>query len=289
MTALGVIAGLYLRGLAFEYRATWESTFLGAEQVHALLAATLAPGSWLTGIPVPDAASIAAIQQPASENAATWMHLLAGTVVTLVILPRLALAAVAWMSERRRAARVALPLSEPYYQRLVASYLGGPGRVRVVPYSYTVRAQERAGLDAILARAYPGAAATVEGPVAWGDDRALAMLSGSGGAREDVVPLFALSATPEREAHGAFLDAIAAHHTTGSPLMAMIDESGVRLRWHDDQQRIEGRRAGWRDLLGEHGVTAVFIDLSAPDLARADAALTATSVGAGADHQRRTP
>ncbi|HEX5858383.1 MAG TPA: DUF2868 domain-containing protein [Microbacterium sp.] len=289
MTALGVIAGLYLRGLAFEYRATWESTFLGAEQVRALLAATLAPGSWLTGIPVPDAASIAAIQQPASENAATWMHLLAGTVVTIVILPRLVLAAVAWVTERRRAGRVAIPLDEPYYQRLVAAYVGGPGRVRVLPYSYTVTAQARAGLDAILARAYPGAAPTVEGPVAWGDDRALAMLTASGGAREDVVPLFALAATPEREAHGAFLQAIAARHTTGSPLVALIDESGIRLRWHDDEQRIGGRRAAWRDLLDEHAVTPVFVDLAAPDLANAESALTAASIGAGGDRPRRAP
>ncbi|MBP6708311.1 MAG: hypothetical protein KA223_04075, partial [Candidatus Accumulibacter sp.] len=32
--ALGVLAGLYLRGIAFEYRASWESTFLDAEQVR---------------------------------------------------------------------------------------------------------------------------------------------------------------------------------------------------------------------------------------------------------------
>ena len=43
--ALGVIAGLYVRGLAFEYRATWESTFLDPAQVRALLAAALAPGA----------------------------------------------------------------------------------------------------------------------------------------------------------------------------------------------------------------------------------------------------
>ncbi|PWC05234.1 hypothetical protein DCE94_02745 [Agromyces badenianii] len=69
-TALGLIADLYLRGLAFECRASWESTFLGGEQVHALLAVTLAPGSWLTGIPVLDVAAIEAIRAPASENEA---------------------------------------------------------------------------------------------------------------------------------------------------------------------------------------------------------------------------
>src|SRR5690606_15658306 len=35
--ALGALAGLYLRGLAFEYRAGWESTFLGVETVRSVL------------------------------------------------------------------------------------------------------------------------------------------------------------------------------------------------------------------------------------------------------------
>ena len=34
---VGAIAGMYVRGLAFEYRATWESTWLDAGQVQALL------------------------------------------------------------------------------------------------------------------------------------------------------------------------------------------------------------------------------------------------------------
>ena len=57
--ALGVIAGLYVRGLAFEYRATWESTFVEAPTLHALLAVLYAPGAWLLGTTVPDAAQLA--------------------------------------------------------------------------------------------------------------------------------------------------------------------------------------------------------------------------------------
>ena len=254
-TALGVIAGLYTRGLAFEYRATWESTFLGAEQVRGLLAVTLAPGTWVTGIPVPDVAAIEAIRAPASENAATWMHLLAGTVAVVVVIPRVVLALVAGLIERRRSTRIALPLSEPYYQRLVSGYLGGAGRVRVVPYSYTVTPEAQAGLDAILSRAYGGAAATIDAPVAWGDDDALALLaepdSGSGAAhaasgQQAVVALFSLAATPEREAHGAFLDALAAGAGAGAghPLIALIDESGFLVRWPDDDARLADAPGG---------------------------------------------
>jgi hypothetical protein len=284
-TALGVIAGLYTRGLAFEYRASWESTFLGAEQVRALLAVTLAPGSWITGIAVPDVAAIEAIRAPASENASTWMHLFAGTVAAVVVVPRLVLALVAAVVERRRATRMALPLAEPYYQRLVSGYLGGAGHVRVIPYSYTVTPEARAGLDAILARAYGGAAATVDEPVAWGDDEALAVLSASEPGADAIVPVFSLAATPEREAHGAFLDALAAQAGGGRragadarhPLIALIDESGFLDRWPEDPDRLAGRRAAWRDLVGAHHATPVFVNLGSPDLAAAEAALGAAA------------
>lgn len=302
-TALGVIAGLYLRGLAFEYRAAWESTFLDAEQVQGLLAVTLAPGSWLTGIPIPDVAEVAAIRAPESENAATWMHLLAGSVVAVVVIPRLVLALIAGLVERRRATRIELPLADPYYQRLVSGYLGRAGRVRLVPYSYTVTPEARSGLDAILARAYGGASVTVEAPVAWGDDEALANLSfarrgagGRGAGRapdETVLPLFGLSATPEPQVHGAFLDALAPAAAAGAgsrhPLTALVDESGFRARWPGDEERLAGRRAAWRELLSAHGATPVFVDLASPDVSAAEGVLAAPALDADEPPRGRVP
>lgn len=294
-TALGVIAGLYLRGLAFEYRATWESTFLDADQVRSLLAVTLAPGSWLTGIPIPDVADVAAIRAPGSENAATWMHLLAGSVAAVVVIPRLVLALIAGLVERRRAARIELPLADPYYQRLVSGYLGRSGRIRLVPYSYTVTPEARSGLDAILARAYGGASVTVEAPVAWGDDEALANLSFArrGAADEIVLPLFGLAATPESQVHGAFLDALAPRAAEGAgsrhPLTALVDESGFRARWPGDDERLASRRAAWRDLLSAHGATPVFVDLASPDVSAAEAALAASGADADESPRGRVP
>ncbi|HET9045431.1 MAG TPA: DUF2868 domain-containing protein, partial [Casimicrobiaceae bacterium] len=152
--ALGLVAGMYVRGLAFEYRASWESTFLDAAQVRSLLAIALAPGVWLTGLEVPNVAHIASIRTPAGENAATWLHLMAATVVVVVVLPRVVLGIVAGSVERRRAARIPLPLGEPYFQRLLRGFRGGAARVRVVPYSYTPGAAALAGLEAIVARGF---------------------------------------------------------------------------------------------------------------------------------------
>ena len=39
--ALGLIAGLYLRGLVLDYRVGWESTFLSVDTVSRLLQAVL--------------------------------------------------------------------------------------------------------------------------------------------------------------------------------------------------------------------------------------------------------
>ena len=93
------IAGLYVRGLVFEYRATWESTFLDAPTVRAILAAAYWPGARVLGLAVPDAAQIAAIRAPASENAALWLHLMSATLAAVVIVPR------AGARRRRRAGR----------------------------------------------------------------------------------------------------------------------------------------------------------------------------------------
>jgi hypothetical protein len=271
--AAGVIAGLYLRGLAFEYRASWESTFLDAGAVRKLLAAVLAPGSWLTGIPVPEAGALAGIRAPLSENAATWLHLLAATLCGVVVLPRLLLAGGARWLERRRASRLPIALSEPYFRRLLRDFRSGPVQVRVIPYSYALPSEASAGLEAVVQRSFGGGARlVVEAPLAYGDEDRLA----DGAAYADdgaVLALFNLTATPEREAHGAFVAALAAATPPGAPLLALVDESAFRARWPGEEARLAQRKALWSDLLMALQCTPVFVDLTAPDLQRVEAAV----------------
>lgn len=273
--ALGVIAGMYVRGLAFEYRATWESTFLGADEVRALLAAALSPGSLLTGVAVPGVEGIEAIRAPASENAASWLHLLAGSVAAVVVIPRLALAAVVAVVERRRATRLPVPLSEPYFQRLLRGFSAGPVQAHVFPYSYAAPSEALAGLEAIVSRAFGGnAAVAVQAPVAWGDDDAIAALAVPDG-EGPVVALFNLTATPEAEAHGAFLDALTARAGFTRPVVAVVDEAAFRARWPGDEERLAARRTAWKDLFAGRRVAPLFADLVTPDLAAAEATLDA--------------
>ncbi len=272
--ALGVIAGLYVRGLAFEYRATWESTFLDATQVHWLLAKVLAPGSLLGGIAIPGVAQLESIRAPASENAAPWLHLLAASVLVIVVIPRLVLGIATALIERHRAAHVAVPLDEPYFERLLRGFRGGPVRVRVIPYSYALPSAALAGLEAIVTRAFGGSAAlTVESPVGYGEEDALAARAPTD-ARGPVIALFNLTATPEPAAHGAFVKAVASV-LRAQPLLAVVDESAFRARWPGDERRLAQRRGIWSELLTAQRVVPIFVNLEAPDLAFAEAAFDA--------------
>jgi hypothetical protein len=271
--AIGMLAGLYVRGLAFEYRATWESTFLDAGEVHALLRIVLAPASALTGIPVPDVTHLESVRTgatPGGENAAPWLHLWAATLGLVVIAPRLLLSALAAMIEAGRARRLRLPLQEPYYQRLVRVLREGPIDVEVLPYSYHLPAGAHDGLARVVARAFgPAAHVRTAAPVTYGGEDTLQR------KRDDdahpVVALFNLAATPEGGNHGAFAATLAAF--TRWPLVALVDEGPLRERVQGDPERLEARRHAWREVLEGRGVRPVFVDLTAPDLDAAEVAI----------------
>lgn len=128
--ALGLVAGLYLRGLVLDYRAGWQSTFLQAPAVQALLDTLLAPASVLTGIAVPEVAPLQlGAGVSAQATAAPWIHLYAATLVLWVVLPRLLLA---WWSALRAdtlSRRFPLSLDEPYFEALHPLMRPGVSRV----------------------------------------------------------------------------------------------------------------------------------------------------------------
>ncbi len=251
--ALGVIAGLYVRGLAFEYRATWESTFLDASAVRGIVAAAYWAGAEVTRIPVPDVAQVAAIRAPASENAALWLHLMAATLAVVVIVPRLLLALGALVLERHREAHLLDDLRDPYFARLLRGFHPGTATVRVVPYSYEATPALLAALEGLLGRALGGnVALAVAAPVAYGDeDRVPADAAAADGA--PLVVLFNATATPEPEAHGRMLATL---KPRARPLMAVVDEAAFNTRWPDDVARRDARRALWRALATEHALDA---------------------------------
>ena len=262
--ALGAIAALYLRGLVFEYHAGWESTFLDAGQVQQILALVLGPAAAFSGLTLPDAAHLEAIRFSVGpgENAASWIHLYAVTIAGVVLLPRALLALMGGLMGRRLEKRFPLPLGDAYFQRLLRGFTGQAARVHCVPYSYELSPASALALRERVAQEFgPRGSLTVAPCVAFGDEDTLPDSVLPASPATLVLPLFSLTATPEAENHGAFLAALASRLPPGTPLAALVDESGFHSRFEGQGKRLEERRSAWRRLLEQQDVAPLFIDL----------------------------
>ena len=269
--AAAVLISLYVRGLALEYRAGWESTFLGAGTVHAILAFVLGPASALTGIAIPDAGRLAQLRFPGApgEIAAPWIHLYATTLALIVIVPRALLALAAARAAHRLATDFPLPIEGAYFDAMLAGAGGEAAWVRVVPYALRVDESAAQPLRTLLATsAGPGLRLSVADPVPFGaehDDETAARRALAMGDRAPVlvVALFALAATPEPEHHGAFLARLARELPEHLRLAVAVDEGGFLARFAGDPARLEQRRAAWRRLAREFGHETLFVALDA--------------------------
>ncbi|MGP1676828.1 MAG: DUF2868 domain-containing protein [Burkholderiales bacterium] len=275
--AAGALFGMYLRGFALEYRAGWESTFLDAPAVHAILSLVLGPAAAISGIALPDASALAAIRSTVSpgENAARWIHLYALTMALFVIVPRALMALAQFLLERRLANSFPLSLDDGYFQAIARAQHGAVAEVRIVPYSIRPGARATAGLNTLLARVFgPRTELAIATTVPFGGEDALDPALMPGAPVALVAALFALTATPERENHGAFIDALAARMPPATPFAVLIDETAFRQRFDaSGAARRDERRAAWRRMLTESGREAVFVDLEALDYTEAERAL----------------
>lgn len=263
--ALGLVAGLYVRGLVLDYRVGWESTFLQADTVHRLLSTLLAPATLLSGIALPDVAGVQALQVPGgvAASAAPWIHLYAVELALLVIVPRLALAAWAAVRARRLSAHFPLSLDAAYFQRLRPPRPGAQRQIELWPYARTPDAAALQGAQAMFAHVFGDATTVAVQPtVAYGDEDAWQPQPSDGAT---AVALFDIGATPEIESQGRFVQRLAAAHGA-APLM-LVDEAGFAQRF--GAQRLEQRRAAWLGLAEQLGCTALAVDLQQPDLERA--------------------
>ncbi len=277
--AAGALFALYARGLVFEFKAGWDSTFLGADFVHRWLDFLLAPAQAMSGLALPDATHIETLRfsNGDGENAARWIHWYAITT-GLIMLPRAALAALSLLRAGRLQRNFPLPLDDRYFQRLLQQQTRAAGghaqMVLVLPYGMRMASELQPPLDAAIdselgpglrSRILPNTAPGGEDDLA--DDWPATALGNQNASY--LLALFALSATPERETHGAFVLVVKARAESmpGHPQWrVMIDESGFRQRLAeaDMARRLADRRLAWQKLLNELGAgPALFVDLGA--------------------------
>lgn len=274
---IGLIAGLYVRGIAFDYLAGWESTFLDASSVRALLSVIYGPASFIAGISIPDVAYVETIrwkEGAGGEQAARWIHLLAATVALYVVLPRLVLALVGTLSIWRWLRRALLPASVTAYFRVAFGALaGGIDRalVTVIPYAYEPSAAARAGLRTLLPAAL-GESITLDAraPVRYGEEDEFLQGLGNAGKPDIVVLLFNLAATPEDENHGAMITGVRDGLTAKrlGQLLVLVDEASYASRMGADggaNARVPERRHAWQKFVAARGIGACIVNLASAE------------------------
>ena len=277
MFALGAVLSLYGRGLLSQYAAGWESTFLDPTQVHTLLSLLFAPAIavfQLQGFTLAEIEALRFPQTTAPEGGARWVHLYAATIFLLVVLPRLLLALVANWRAARLSRRFPLDLDQPYFRKLnetIGAATGG--MLRVLPFSFTVDEARHRGLGQIAIMLFGEQGRMMLRPsTSYGEEprEVLRDVDLNDPNVTMTAVLFNLTATPEKENHGAFLDYLVKASPRG--IAVLLDESSfVERMGQADQRGLAERTALWQEFCHFHQTTATVVNLLNPSIHPLDA------------------
>lgn len=289
--ALGLCAGIFLRALTVEYRAGWESTFLDAGQVHAILAVILGPASTLTGIEIPSVSGIGELRWSGGEaggtNAGPWIKLWAATLVGVVVLPRLIFAGWNRLRAFMRTRSFTIPGRENFYvRRLLRAREGGGGAIRITPYAYTPDAASLSALEHILRQALGDRIVVqIDPPVLYGAEDEWLKREARMNDLDLHIALFSMTATPENENHGAFLQGLQQRHKTGGTgvkIGAIVDEAPFAKHFAGQAgagDRLAARAKSWETMVQPIGVNLLRFDLSSADNAVVSEAIESALLG----------
>ncbi|NLT70201.1 MAG: DUF2868 domain-containing protein [Verrucomicrobiaceae bacterium] len=262
LLAASAIGGMYVKGLANEYRAVWESTFFTeASQLRPFLEIVLGPAATLSGATLPSDAELTAMRWPAEgENAARWIHWYALTIGLFVLLPR-AFLALAWRVRASRLART-LPfreISPPYFERVLSTSTGAALALRIVPYACEPDEEIRRALVRRLEAHFGRSVALHFAPVIpFGEEEEATLPTGSGDEEgAEILPLFHFAATPEAETHLAVYETLTS--LAPNPLrFLLLDATSFDRRsagFSDAETRRAEREAAWERLFAAKEVT----------------------------------
>lgn len=212
--AAAAIAGMYVNGLANEYRAVWESTFFpDGNSLLPFLRTVLGPAAALTGDSLPTAEELDLIRwrateaEVAGENAARWIHWYAITIGLFVLLPR-AILSLLWKGRATLGLRN-LPFREvspSYFDHIIATSSGSALSIHVIPYSFEPDQELR---EAVLRRLESHFQRPVDihwaPSIPFGEEEGFSLPEGDSA---HFIPLFSFSATPEKETHRALINSM---------------------------------------------------------------------------------
>lgn len=271
MAAVGVVLGMYLRGLAFEYRAGWSSTFLNEESLESFLGITLGPAAWVSGIELPAADLLMELswsQGSKGENAATWIHLYAVTCVLFIGLPRLLLA----LASAGKAVRLqqefpldinALGLTPAPDVALEDRSNPKAKQICVIPFNLELKPKDRE-LIRLFAFGEAGGPVNIDyrEKIDYSEiESYFAAFTPAATEAHRTVLLFNLSGTPEHEVQGDAIKLLQ-EKVPRERLLVYLDGDAFTQRFDGDPDfpsRLKTRKESWSNFLKTYGLKPVFM------------------------------
>lgn len=255
LLAFGTITGMYAKGWSREYKVVWESTLLDEASVQRLLSALYKPASLALHLPLPASELPAMRLRPGSTptpgEALPWIHLYAGTLLLLVLLPRGLLALlVRWRGQRAEMVAWAR-LSTGLSRSLSANHNAGAGlHVQVLCHGWRAGEEPRDRWSPVL-RSHFGGQCLIEYqdlPAGQEDE----FIQQWQPKHAQTVLAFNAATTPESEVHAALarsLRTLLQQRHRRCQFIALLDTHTLRDRRTDDA--IATRIGLWQKALHE--------------------------------------
>lgn len=253
LLAIGGGAALYARGWSREYRAVWESTLLSESNAKAFFETLFKPASKVLRTPVP-LDQIAGMHRTAGKAeqpapALPWIHLYAGTLLVLIVAPRLLLAGISLARCRRAISKPARALNwGGYLRNLLRAVEGGNERIQVLVHAMEPTPMHREVWDRGVRERFGGMARAeyVRIPAGEEDEFAAAWQPVSA----NVVMLFSMATTPEAEVQRRLVSDVRQRLLTkhAEPeLIVLLDGTSLAGRW--SPEKVAGREQLWSQMV----------------------------------------
>ncbi|MDO5532517.1 DUF2868 domain-containing protein [Sutterella sp.] len=240
---VGLSVSLLVRGIGTAYTAGWESTWF-ADRTDIIAGMLQGLYGWLPAFlpglePLPDAQTLAQMNLAIGSSApgAPWLARMIWAIAAVIALPRALLAGLTWIRANQTAKRIRLPISEARLAELRAESEAVERRTFVLfsnpdlPQPDTAGAAQRVRIDPWNAPDFP------ELDQVTASDRVILALD----------PV----ATPEKEVHGALIEAVLGR-TRHAELV--LNFENLAKRFPDSPERILSRKALWEHFATEAGI-----------------------------------
>lgn len=249
MLVLGVIAGLYLRGLVQSYQFDWSSTFIKDPQtLKRLLGVLFGPALFAGRAIFPGGPP-----EIADSAGAAWIHLFAWSAFLYVVLPRGLMAAYNFWRAAKLAGRIALDSNHPFLLKLAALSQQAPAPLILQSYSYRLSSTVKERIYRAAQRLWGSNLRPRDlGSLAWGtmevDLLTPEMAEGMPPIR---IMCFNGLQTPEEEVYGPLMESLLRRlrQLPQKPtLVVVVDHGSVAPEQKDS------RREAWRHLFEKIGL-----------------------------------